>query len=137
MAIHVPLSSKAQEEAKQLMLAKENIFGPANAQPITVPNREMALGCYYITSILPSKEEEKVLEFNEAADAIRSYHLGFLKIKQKIRVRIGKEMLETSVGRILFNEVLPSHMGFLNVAVKGITIRDIILLATQTMTKDE
>ena len=137
MAIHVPLSTKAQEEAKNLMMARENIFGPANAQPITVPNREMALGCYYITEILPAKENEKVLEFSEAEDAIRSYQLDKLLIKQRIKVRINGEMIETCVGRILFNQVLPPHMGFLNTPVKGITIRDIILLATQTMSKEE
>ena len=137
MAIHVPLSAKAQEEAKILMMAKENIFGPANAQPITVPNREMALGCYYITEILPSKENEKVLEFSEAEDAIRSYQLDKLLIKQRIKVRINGETIETCVGRILFNQVLPPNMGFLNIPVKGITIRDIILTATQTISKEE
>lgn len=137
MAVHVPLSQKAQDEAKTLMMARENIFSPANAQPITVPNREMALGCYYLTQISKSEGNDKLKEFTSYDDAIRSYQLGKLKLKQKIRVWIEREMIETSVGRILFNQVLPPRMRFLNVAVKGLIIRDIILLATQTLEPED
>ncbi len=142
MAIHVPLSTKSQEEAKDLMLAKENIFGPANAQPITVPNREMALGCYYITMFEQPKPEDvgkapsKVKFSISEEDAIRAYRIGKITIQQKIQVRINKEIIETSVGRILFNQVLPAHMRFLNTVIKGITIRDIILKSTETLDKD-
>ncbi len=136
MAVHVPLSSKAQEEAKSLMMAKENIFGPANAQPITVPNREMALGCYYITLITEPKEGEKIKFFASEEDVTRAYRLGGIRVQQKIQVRIDKEVVETSVGRILFNAVLPPGMRFLNSVIKGITIRDLILKATQTMDKE-
>src|SRR3989344_6726614 len=123
MAIHVPLSSKAQEEAKQLMLAKENIFGPANAQPITVPNREMALGCYYLTFIDETKKDETLHFFVLLEDAVRAYTLGKIGIQQKIQIRRNKEIIETSVGRILFNRVLPPQMRFINSAIKGFTIR--------------
>ena len=134
MAIHVPLSSKAQEEAKELMLARKNIFGPANAQPITVPNREMALGCYYIT-LLTEPKDGKVKFFASEEDAIRAYRLEKLLVQQKIQARVGndRKVIETSVGRILFNQVLPPHMRFLNSTVKGIIIRDIILQATETL----
>jgi len=131
MAIHVPLSTKAQQEAKDLMLARQNIFGPANAQPITVPNREMALGCYYIT--LMNEPEGEPNFFLSKEDALRAYSLGKVKVKEKLKVRIGKEILETSVGRIMFNNVLPEHMQFMNQVVKGITIRDIILKAMETL----
>ncbi len=135
MAIHVPLSTKSQEEAKTLMLARENIFGPANAQPITVPNREMALGCYYITVLAEPANGEEIKFFVSEEDAIRAYRMQKITVQQKIKVRIGKEVLETSVGRILFNQVLPEHMRFLNATVKGITIRDIILKACETLDK--
>ena len=135
MAIHVPLSSKAQEEAKNLMLAKENIFGPANAQPITVPNREMALGCYYITVLAQSEPGVRLLFFACGEDATAAYRLGKITIQQKIQVRINKQLIETSVGRILFNQVLPANMRFLNSNIKGITIRDIILKACETLDK--
>ena len=137
MAVHVPLSTQAQEEAKNLMMARENIFSPANAQPITVPNREMALGCYYIT-LFDSTKEGSLKFFASEDDAIRAYHLGAVSVGQKLQVRINdtKETIETSVGRILFNAVLPKHMRFLNSVVKGLTIRDLILKATATLDKD-
>ncbi|MBI2018341.1 DNA-directed RNA polymerase subunit beta' [Candidatus Daviesbacteria bacterium] len=137
MAVHVPLSQKAQDEAKQLMMARENIFGPAHAQPITVPNREMALGCYYLTYIPDSESLKELSDFVSAEDAIRAYQLGKIKIQQKIKVKVNDEILETSVGRILFNQVLPIHMKFINSVVKGLTIRDLILKATETLSKQE
>ncbi len=137
MAIHVPLSTDAQEEANNLMMAKENIFGPANAQPITVPNREMALGCYYVTVIEEPEKDVPLQFFTSSTDAIRAYTLGFVGIRQKIQVRIDKEVLETSVGRILFNQVLPAQMRFMNSVIKGLTIRDIILRAMEALTKEE
>jgi DNA-directed RNA polymerase subunit beta' len=137
MAVHVPLSAKAQEEAKQLMMAKENIFGPANAQPITVPNREMALGCYYLTFIEDSPEKKDLKFFAIADDAVRAYALGKIGVQEKIQVRIDREIIDTSVGRILFNQVLPAQMRFLNSVIKGFTIRDIILRAMEALGKDE
>ena len=137
MAVHVPLSLRAQEEAKLLMMAKENIFGPANAQPITVPNREMALGCYYLTFIDETKKDETLHFFVLPEDAVRAYTLGKIGIQQKIQIRISKEIIETSVGRILFNQVLPFQMQFLNSVIKGFTIRDIILRAMETLGKEE
>ncbi|MDO8577067.1 MAG: DNA-directed RNA polymerase subunit beta' [Candidatus Daviesbacteria bacterium] len=136
MAVHVPLSDKAQEEAKRLMMARENIFGPANAQPITVPNREMALGCYYLTFIEETDKEETLRFFVSSEDAVRAYNLGKIGIQQKIQVKI-EEVIETSVGRILFNQVLPLQMRFLNSVIKGFTIRDIILRAMETLGKEE
>ncbi|MBI2019334.1 DNA-directed RNA polymerase subunit beta' [Candidatus Daviesbacteria bacterium] len=137
MAVHVPLSGKAQEEAKNLMRAKENIFGPANAQPITVPNREMALGCYYITYMEEPQEGEEPHLFVEPEDAIRAYNFRQISVQEPIRVKIKGEIIRTSVGRIIFNKVVPAQMGFLNTVIKGITIRDIILKAMETLGKDE
>ncbi len=136
MAIHVPLSAISQEEAKALMMAKENIFGPANAQPITVPNREMALGCYYLTLLKNSSKQEPKL-FTDEEDALRAFQTGKLTVQQKIQVKINGEILTTSVGRIIFNQALPEEMRFLNSAIKGLTIRDIILRATENLGKDE
>ncbi len=135
MALHLPLSGEAQEEANRLMMAKENIFGPAHAQPVTVPNREMALGCYYITQVKDNGEE--TLVFTSEEDAISAHQLKKITLQQKIKVLIGKDVLETSVGRVYFNTALPQSMRFFNQIVKGVTIRDLILKATETMTKDE
>ncbi|MBI4035533.1 DNA-directed RNA polymerase subunit beta' [Candidatus Daviesbacteria bacterium] len=137
MAIHVPLSTKAQEEAKNLMMAKENIFGPANAQPITVPNREMALGCYYLTSLEENSGNDKPKFFITPEDAVRAFALGKIRVQQKIQTRINNEVIETSVGRILFNQVLPEKMQFINSVIKGFTIRDIILKAMESLGKEK
>ena len=137
MAVHVPLSAKAQEEAKALMMAKENIFGPANAQPITVPNREMALGCYYLTLLKDSPNEKELKFYFSEEDAIIAYQIGKLTVQQKIQIKTHGQIIETSVGRIMFNQVLPPQMRFLNSVIKGFTIRDIILRATVKLEKDE
>ena len=136
MAIHVPLSNKAQQEARELMMAKENIFGPANGQPLTIPNREMALGCYFLTTI-PEEENSENLKVFTSEEAILNFQLGILKLRQKIKLYLGDEILETSVGRVLFNEVLPEQMRFLNIPIRGVTIREIILKAMETFSKDE
>ncbi|MBU1000801.1 DNA-directed RNA polymerase subunit beta' [Patescibacteria group bacterium] len=145
MAVHVPLSSKAQEEAIRLMMVKQNIFGPANAQPITVPNREMALGCYYLTFIDETEGSDDLQFFALPEDAIRAFALEKISVQQKIQIRtskvvdskVKKEIIETSVGRILFNQVLPPQMRFLNYVIKGSTIRDIILKAMGILDKEE
>ena len=135
MAVHVPLSAKAQEEAKTLMMAKENIFGPANGQPITIPNKEMALGCYYLTIIPEDIKGEHV--FLSDDDAVIAYSVKKIGLRQKINVVISKESVETSVGRILFNRALPPHMRFLNIPIRGVTLREIILKAMESMSKDD
>ncbi|MBI2315363.1 DNA-directed RNA polymerase subunit beta', partial [Candidatus Daviesbacteria bacterium] len=137
MAIHVPLSTKAQEEAKNLMMAKENIFGPANAQPIIVPNREMALGCYYLTFMEEGEKDDVLKLFLTPEDAIRAYTIGQIGVQQVIKARINNEVIETSVGRILFNQALPKEMRFLNSVIKGFTIRDIILRAMELYGKEK
>ncbi|TSC65272.1 MAG: DNA-directed RNA polymerase subunit beta', partial [Microgenomates group bacterium Gr01-1014_80] len=136
MAVHVPLSSKARAEASELMMAKENIFGPANGQPLTIPNREMALGCYYLTTI-PETEEREPKLFHSEDEAIVHFQLDALKVRQKIKLYRGGEIIETSVGRVLFNRVLPEKMRFLNIPIRGVTIRDIVLKAMEAFTKDE
>jgi len=136
MAVHVPLSDKAQQEARDLMTAKENIFGPANAQPITVPNREMALGCYYLTILKDLSEGKELRAFADETEAILAYQKQKVRLQEKIRVKIDGQVLETTVGRILFNQTLPQEMRFMNVPVKGGSIRDIILKATETFDRE-
>jgi len=136
MAVHVPLSQKAQDEAKNLMMAKENIFGPANGQPITIPNREMALGCYYLTSI-PEEEGTQSHLFLTGEEAILAYKIRKITLRKRLKVIIAGEVVETSVGRLLFNNVLPVSMRFLNIPIRGVSIRDIILRAMEFLSKDE
>ena len=127
MAVHVPLSKKAREEAEQLMLPEQNLLKPADGTPITVPNKEMALGIYYLTSVKKSlPAEKKMLVFYGPDEAIMVYQLGKIDLRQEIKVKIKDEVLTTTVGRILFNEALPASFSFINQAVNARMIKDLV-----------
>ncbi len=137
MAIHVPLSRKAQEEAKNLMMAKENILRPASGVPVTVPNREMALGSYYATTMdtaLPATLDR----LYDAEEVTIAFQTGNLKLRQKIRVKIDNgEVLETTAGRVFFNQALLPGMNFVNEAVGSKGIQEIVMRAFNKFSKDD
>lgn len=135
MAIHVPLSTTAVEEARDRMMAKNNLLKPANGSPITVPNKEMALGCYYLTSFDP---DAPVLEsiFADSAEAYAAREAGKISLKQKIKVRLAGQVIETSVGRLIFNEALPAELGFMNESINAKKITDIIKEAIRLFDND-
>jgi DNA-directed RNA polymerase subunit beta' len=105
MAVHVPLSPEAQAEARILMLSTQNILLPANGFPIAVPSQDMVLGLYYITYAEEGFEEQAIEAFLSSYDeAEAAYKEGSLKIHDKVAVRRDGERLETTLGRVLFNE---------------------------------
>ncbi|QQS61854.1 MAG: DNA-directed RNA polymerase subunit beta' [Candidatus Moraniibacteriota bacterium] len=113
MAVHVPLTDQARKESAELMLASKNLLKPASGEPIAIPTLDMVLGIYYLTHIyLGAKGEGRV--FSGIEEAIMAYEYDFLAINAKIKVDIDGEIKETSVGRLLFNEVLPKELGFVN-----------------------
>ena len=106
MAVHLMLSPEAIMEAKLLMLAPNNIISPSNGEPIAVPSQDMVMGCFYMTKERPgSKGEGKA--FSNIAQALTAYHNGVLDTHAMIKVRINGEMIETTPGRLMFNELLP------------------------------
>lgn len=114
MAVHVPLSMEAQMEARILMLAANNVFSPASGQPITTPSQDIVLGSYYLTKSKDgSKGEGRT--FADRAEAITAYQDEEVEkhAKCKLRLEDGK-IIDTTVGRILFNEVLPSGFEYVN-----------------------
>ncbi|HEY5600681.1 MAG TPA: DNA-directed RNA polymerase subunit beta' [Patescibacteria group bacterium] len=123
MAVHVPLSVVSQEEAQDLMLASKNLLRPADGSPITLPNKEMALGMYYLTS-LSGLESTSI--FGSFKEAILAYQCGKIQARTKITVYERGEKIETTVGRILFNNLLPKEISYINEAVKASTIKQII-----------
>ncbi len=135
MAVHIPLGSSSQEEAVRLMLPTHNLLKPADGSPITVPNKEMVLGCYYFTTI-----DAKYAGLAEAdyplvgtkEEALYAYNTGRIALRQPIRVKLGETIVATTIGRILLNEKLPEGSEFLNVPVKAATIKQII---TSVLTK--
>src|SRR5207302_2032278 len=116
---------KARQEAIDLMMARENILKPSSASPVTLPNREMALGTYYATSInetLP-KLTDKVFSEEEAVLAFQSQKIN---LRQLIKAKIEAHgILETTVGRILFNRTLPESMRYVNETVNNTGIQNL------------
>ena len=118
MAVHLPLSDEAQTEAKELMLSSVNLLKPATGTPIVTLHQDIALGCYFLTNIKEGLKGEGMI-FATAEEAIMSYENGNIDLKAKVKVRLdGKELIETSVGRIIFNEALPVEIPFQNSEMK-------------------
>ncbi|MDP3724402.1 MAG: DNA-directed RNA polymerase subunit beta' [bacterium] len=138
MAVHVPLSKLAQEETIERMLAVNNLLRPADGSPITIPNKEMALGCYYLTTIDDTVPVAKTI-FGSFDEAIAASQIGIINRKQRIKVFSdeAKGMMETTVGRIIFNEVLPTGIDFINAPVKAETIRVLITQALRLCPHDD
>ena len=113
MAVHVPLSFEAQLEASMLMLSSHNILSPQNGGPIVVPTQDIVLGCYYLTKLKEGDLGEGML-FGSAEETIIAYNNGVVGLHAKIKVRIDGQIIETTTGRIIFNQIVPKEMGYFN-----------------------
>jgi len=113
MAVHLPLTSEAQKEAEEIMLVAQNLLKPATGIPLDIPSQDIVLGLYWLTKIIEGGRGEGKF-FSSPEEAILVYELGYLDLRTKIRVKIEKNYLETSLGRILFNEALPPDFSFQN-----------------------
>jgi DNA-directed RNA polymerase subunit beta' len=130
MAVHLPLSDEAQKEAREIMLSSVNLLKPATGEPVAIPTQDMVLGCYWMTKIedgLPGEGKT----FVSPAEALLAKHFGHVHLKAKIKVRAldgsqGNELIETSVGRIIFNEPLPEEIGFVNKTMNSKELRRLI-----------
>ena len=134
MAVHLPLGEAAVLEAQLLMLASHNILNPANGAPVTVPSQDMVLGLYYMTKPLKGakgeglkfySDEEVKIAFNEDRVNLHAY----IKVRAKIKNEDGNlenRLIETTVGRVLFNEFVPEEVGFIDQLLTKKALRDII-----------
>jgi len=114
MAVHVPLSSEAQAEARLLMLAAHNILNPKDGRPVAVPTQDMVLGCYYLTEEKPGSLGENMI-FKDKDEAVMAYYNEVTGLQARVKVRQKKGgFLETTVGRLIFNEVIPDELGYQN-----------------------
>ena len=133
MAVHLPLSNEAILEAQLLMLQSHNILNPANGAPITVPSQDMVLGLYYITKIRPGAKGEG-LTFYGPEEAIIAHNEGKCDLHAQVKVIVddvidGKQvrhMVETSVGRVIVNGIIPKEVGYVNTIISKKSLRDII-----------
>jgi len=106
MAVHVPLSNKAQREAKELMLSVHNILSPAHGRPIATPTQDMVLGCYYLTIKREAPEGAVLPVFKDTEEAIMAYQTGNIKLQEEILVRLDGKRIRTTTGRLIFNDAL-------------------------------
>ena len=138
MAVHVPLGNAAILEAQILMLASHNILNPANGAPVTVPSQDMVLGLYYMTKGRKSDAEYKIkgegMRFYSAEEVIIAHNEGRLdlhaiihvKVMDRVKGKLVPTMVETTTGRVLFNQVVPDEVGFINQLLTKKALRDII-----------
>ncbi|MBZ9578340.1 DNA-directed RNA polymerase subunit beta' [Patescibacteria group bacterium] len=126
MAIHLPLSTEAQKEAKEIMLSTLNLLKPATGIPIVTPTQDIILGCYFLTKIKEkAKGEGKI--FGNFQETVLAYEFGEVDLKAGIKVKIkNSEFLETSVGRIIFNETLPAGFRFINEVINSKKLEKVI-----------
>ncbi len=133
MAVHLPLSNEAILEAQILMLQSHNILNPANGAPITVPSQDMVLGLYYITKIRPGAKGEG-LTFYGPEEAIIAHNEGKCDLHAQVKVVVDdiidgkpqRRMIETSVGRVIVNGIIPKEVGYVNKVISKKSLRDII-----------
>jgi len=126
MAVHVPLSMEAQMEARVLMLSANNIFSPANGQPIASPSQDIVLGIYYLTKIRDGQKGQG-LSFGSPEEALLAFQDGEIHKHAKCKLRLEKgETVETTVGRILFNQSLPKGFRYVNDIVNKSKLSKII-----------
>ncbi|MBU2265132.1 DNA-directed RNA polymerase subunit beta', partial [Patescibacteria group bacterium] len=125
MAVHLPLTNEAQNEAAKIMLSANNLLKPATGEPIAIPTQDMILGCYWMSRITEGAKGEGKY-FANAEEAILVYQVGDIDLKAKIKLKTPanfysaqkEKFIETSVGRVIFNQILPVEVGFVNGELK-------------------
>ena len=139
MAVHLPLGPEAILESQLLMLASHNILNPANGSPVTVPSQDMVLGLYYMTKARKSTKEYPVLGEGLTFYSVDEVHIAYnekrVDLNAVINIKVENlsnasenkgSIIETTVGRVLFNEVVPKNAGFFNEVLTKKNLRDII-----------
>jgi DNA-directed RNA polymerase subunit beta' len=145
MAVHVPLTEQAKEEARDLMASVKNLLKPATGQPVVTPKMDIVWGCYYITSYDEIREEPKV--FADTVDALAAYGRNVITLRERIKVRMPRqgeipagekltEIVETNSGRIIFNGVLPEGLPYYNEQITTKVLSAIVKFTLDTMGSD-
>src|SRR5437867_1025577 len=124
MAVHVPLSAAAQAEAKHLMLSTRNILKPADGQPVVTPRQDMVLGTYWLTLDADTKQEPRI--FGDYAEVQSAYDMGIVTYHSPVKIPHNGGVIDTTVGRVLFNATLPEELRFVNQVLDRSKIREIV-----------
>ena len=137
MAVHVPLSKAAIKEAREMMLSIHNMLIPSSGEPLVSPTLDMVLGCYYLTTVRPGFKGEGAI-FSSFEQAKLAYELGIVDLRAEIEVRNGDgQRIKTSVGRIIFNEVLPPEVRHYDKAVDKAVIKQIVADCCKTLSHQD
>ncbi|KKU84112.1 MAG: DNA-directed RNA polymerase subunit beta' [Candidatus Pacebacteria bacterium GW2011_GWB1_47_8] len=137
MAVHVPLTKEAREEAVELMMSTHNLLKPANGEPITVPNKDMAMGVYYYTTIDEELEKFPTI-FSAKDEAYHAFQIGLIGRRQLITVRLPEQgLVVTTIGRLSFNDLLPAGSDYINEPVRAKEIKELVTLAIEQLPDEE
>jgi DNA-directed RNA polymerase subunit beta' len=143
MAVHVPLSEKAQEEARTLMAANRNVLKPSAGEPIINPVQDMVLGCYFLTQVHDGKKGEGMI-FGSADEAFLAHNHEVVDLQAKVKVRTKKldgsdenEIIDTSVGRLRFEEIMPSGLGHITKAMTKKELSKLMAKCLELHAEDE
>jgi DNA-directed RNA polymerase subunit beta' len=142
MAVYLPLSDEAQKEAKEIMLSTLNLLRPATGMPVMGPFRDIALGCYFLTKIKEPSSEKDVKFYSSQSEATTAYEYGFLGLNDKIKAPNPKienalELIETTVGRLIFNSVFPIDYPFINRLIDNKQLKGIVREIIEKYTNEE
>ena len=135
MAIHVPLSEASKQEARELMMSNLNLRDPANGSPKSIPAKTMLFGTYYLTTLDATLPEYKST-FADEEELLFAYGTGALALQQKVQVRIAGEVIETTAGRVIFNQIVPTAFGYINEPMGKGGIKDLLAKAFATQEND-
>ena len=115
MAVHLPLTKEALNEAKTIMLSTQNLLKPATGDPVVAPNQDIVWGAYYLTQEDEDNRDDKnIKSFSSDKEAILSYDLGSLKLHEIIKIKINNEVIKTTTGRLIFNSIVPEKLQYVN-----------------------
>jgi DNA-directed RNA polymerase subunit beta' len=146
MAVHVPLTEEAKWEAENLMASERNILKPATGRPVATPQQDIALGCYYLTKYEEDDTADVTMHFSSITEAKFAYKTRKISLKDRVKVRFAdmskfekdvSPLVETSIGRVFFNEVLPGKLPFYNEAITKRHLGQIIQLLLELYGQEE
>ncbi|PIR49267.1 DNA-directed RNA polymerase subunit beta' [Candidatus Peregrinibacteria bacterium CG10_big_fil_rev_8_21_14_0_10_55_24] len=141
MAVHVPLSDRAQREARELMASSTNVLKPSAGEPVINPSQDMVLGCYFLTKIHEGKKGHGMV-FSSPNEAFLAHEQDLVDLQAKISVRMPmpdgtRALIETSVGRLYFNEVVPAPLGFINEPLTKKLLSNLVRRSLDAAGRDE
>ncbi len=129
MAVHVPITEEAKEEAAEIMLSTKNLLKPATGEPVTTPDQDIVWGCYYLTFINPGQDKPKQ-HFTDENEAKTAHALKKIRLHDRIALPINNKLTETTIGRVIFNEIVPEKLKFVN---QDMTSKDLKQLVAKSL----